>query len=56
MDHSNKKYTMNSKSHIHAKIKYFNYCRAEYTKMPRPLLIFSQSDYLVQIVDTNSHT
>ena len=24
--------------------------------MPQPLLLFSQSDYLVQIVDTNSHT
>ena len=24
--------------------------------MPRPLLIFSQSDYLIQIVDTNSNT
>ena len=23
--------------------------------MPRPLLIFSQSDHLIQIVDTNSH-
>ena len=25
-------------------------------KLPRPFLIFSQSDYLIQIVDTNSHT
>ena len=24
--------------------------------MPRPLLIFSQSDYLIQIIDTNSNT
>ena len=24
--------------------------------MPRPLLIFSQSDYLIQVVDTNSNT
>ena len=24
--------------------------------MPCPLLIFSQSDYLIQIIDTNSHT
>ena len=24
--------------------------------MPRPLLIFSQSDYLIQVVDINSHT
>ena len=26
------------------------------TTMPRPFLIFSQSDYLIQIVDINSHT
>ena len=25
-------------------------------KMPRPFLIFSQSDYLIEVVDTNSHT
>ena len=24
--------------------------------VPRPLLIFSQSDYLIQVVDINSHT
>ena len=24
--------------------------------MPHPLLIISQSDYLIQVVDTNSHT
>ena len=24
--------------------------------MPHPFLIFSQSDYLIQIVDINSHT
>ena len=24
--------------------------------MPHPLLIFSQSDYLIQVVDINSHT
>ena len=30
-------------------------CRAEYIKMPSPLLIFSQSDYFIQIVDINSH-
>ena len=28
---------------------------AEYIKMPHPLLIFSQSDYLIWVVDTNSH-
>ena len=31
-----------------------NLCHAQKIKMPRPLLIFSQSDYLIQIVDTNS--
>ena len=31
-------------------------CHAEKIKMPCPLLIFSQSDYLIQVVDTNSHT
>ena len=31
-------------------------CHAESIKMPRPLLIFSQSDYLIQVVDINSHT
>ena len=35
---------------------FFNPCPAEYIKMPCPLLIFSQSDYLVQIVAKNSHT
>ena len=25
-------------------------------QMPRPLVFFSQSDYLIQIVDINSHT
>ena len=33
-----------------------NPCPAEYIKMPHPFLIFSQSDYLMQIVATNSHT
>ena len=28
----------------------------ELSKMPRPLLIFSQSDYLIPVVDTNSQT
>ena len=31
------------------------YC-AEYIKMSCPLLIFSQSNYLIKVVDTNSHT
>ena len=30
-------------------------CHAEKIKMPRPLLISSQSDYLIQVFDTNSH-
>ena len=34
----------------------FNSCHAESIKMPRPLLIFSHSDYLIQTVDINSHT
>ena len=29
-----------------------NPCHAEYIKISRPLLIFSQSDYLIQVVDT----
>ena len=32
-----------------------NPCHAEYIKMPRPLLIASQSDYLIQVFDRNSH-
>ena len=34
----------------------FNPCDAELIKMPCPLLIFSQSGNLVQIVDINSYT
>ena len=33
-----------------------NPCPAEKIKRPLPLLIFSQSDYLIQIIDINSHT
>ena len=33
-----------------------NPCHAEYIKMPCPLPIFSQSDFLIQVVDINSHT
>ena len=33
----------------------FNPCHAEYIKMPRPLLISSQSDYLIRVFDRNSH-
>ena len=32
---------------------YINPCQAEYIRMTRPLLIFSQSDYLIQVVDIN---
>ena len=35
---------------------HINFCHAEWITMPRPLLIFSQSDYLIQVVDTNSNT
>ena len=35
---------------------YFNPCPAELNKMPHPFLIFSHSDYLIQIVDMNLHT
>ena len=34
----------------------FNPCLAEYIKMPRPFLTFSQSDYLIRIVAISSHT
>ena len=34
----------------------FNPSHAEYINMARPLPIFSQSDYLIQIVDINSNT
>ena len=37
------------------KNKHLNPCHPELIKMLH-LLIFSQSDYLIQIVDTNSHT
>ena len=33
----------------------FNACHAESIKMPRPLPIFSRSDYLIQFIDINSH-
>ena len=32
-----------------------NPCHAEEIKMPCPLLIFSQSHYLIQVFDTSSH-
>ena len=37
-------------------LKIINPCHTDWIKMPRPLLIVSQSDYLIQIVHTNSHT
>ena len=37
-------------------IQLLNPCPAEWIKMPYPFLIFSQSDYLIQIVDINLHT
>ena len=33
-----------------------NPCHTEKIKLPNPFLIFSQSDYLIQIADINSHT
>ena len=36
-------------------IKKINPCHPEKIKMPCPLLIFSQSDYLIQVVQTNSN-
>ena len=33
-----------------------NPCHAESIKGPRPLQVLGQSDYLIQVVDTNSHT
>ena len=35
-------------------ISHVNACHAEYI-MPHPLLISSQSDYLIRVFDTNSH-
>ena len=34
---------------------YLNPCQAEYIKMLCPLLICTQSDYLIQVFDTSSH-
>ena len=45
----------NKKISLFLKIKkrhFFNPCHAELIKLPRPL----QSDYLIEVVDTNSHT
>ena len=40
----------------HGSKKLINPCHAVYIKIPRPLLIFSQSDNLIWVVDINSHT
>ena len=44
--------------HVHVHVATINPCHAEYMyiKMPHPLLIFNQSDYLIPIVAINSHT
>ena len=39
----------------YAVISLINPCTAEYIKMPRPLLIFSQSDYFIQIFSSPEH-
>ena len=47
------------KIHVTSKFKeksHINPCHAEYIKMPCQLLVFSQSDYLIQLVHTNSNT
>ena len=36
-------------------VDWINPYHAEYIKMPHPLLISSQSDYLIQVFDRNSH-
>ena len=33
-----------------------NHCHFEYIKMPGPFQVASQSNYLIQAVDTNLHT
>ena len=43
-------------THHSAGSEMLNPCHAEYIKMPHPFLLVSQSDYLIQIVDINSHT
>ena len=37
-------------------VSVFNPCHAEQITMPCPLLAVNQSDYLIQVVDTNSHS
>ena len=38
------------------KYKVLNPCHAESITIPRPVLIFSQSDYFIQVADTNSNS
>ena len=42
--------------HASAVMININPCPAELIKMPHPLLIVSQPDSLIQIVDINSHS
>ena len=37
-------------------LKWVHPCPAKYIKKPHPFLIFSQSDYLIKVVDIDSHT
>ena len=37
-------------------LAHLNLCHAEKIKMPCPLIIFSQSNYMIQVVSTYSHT
>ena len=46
----------NKQRNCHRLYVTFNPCHAEWIKMPRPLLNFSQSDYLIKIFDINSYT
>ena len=39
--------------YLQSQILFLNPCPAEKIKMSHPLLIFSQSDYTIQIVNTN---
>ena len=38
------------------KTNLINPCHAEWINIPRPLLIFSQSDYLIQVFDISPYT
>ena len=43
-------------SYVTFVLSLFSPWHAEKIKMPRLLLIFSQSNYLIQVVDINSHS